>query len=114
MEISAQNGYPLRSVHAQRDAFGAPPGTAPFHRVLEAQRLARRGHDTFELASARRVDPSDTSNDSECARGRMAEPLLPSLGDLTPLPEATRTGVTETVVRPRVVGATGRVLDLYA
>lgn len=114
MHIGPKTGHHAYPAALPRDAFGAPPGAAPFHRVLEARRIERQGHDTFELPTSRRVDPSDTSNDADRSRDAAAYTLLPRLGDVTPLPPQTRTEVRETLVRPRVVGATGRVLDLYA
>lgn len=114
MHVSAQRGHPTLNAAHRRDAFGAPPGAPPFHRSLEARRLEGRGHDTFELAQVRRVEEGTKAQEPQRSACSTREPLLPKLGDVTPIPASSSTRVEETRVRPRVVGATGRVLDLYA
>jgi len=93
------------------DAFGAPPGAAPFCRYLEARRLARDPIDTFELAPVR--EPPEGAAPPE-GRSENAPALLPALGEVLgvePRPEVAREIVRKHQV---TVPATGRVLDLYA
>lgn len=102
----------VRSVKAvdQRDAYNAPPGAAPFHRFLQANRLANRGLDTFELSKIHIHDESSTSTPTP----PMSTPLLPSLGELVPITPRPMVAVNETRQYQQMAPATGRVLDLYA
>jgi len=93
-----------------RDAYDAPPGAAPLSRFLQANRLANRGLDRFEPSAIH----EHTTTPHESASSTMNTPLLPNLGEvLTTKPERI-VAITETTVQPRIVPATGRVLDLYA
>lgn len=94
----------------QRDAYNAPPGAAPFDRFLQANRLANRGLDTFELSKIHIHDESSTSTPA----APMSTPLLPNLGELLPVVPTPKIAVNETRQYQQLVPATGRALDLYA
>lgn len=94
----------------QRDAFEAPPGAAPFHRFLQANRIADRGFDTFELSTIHIHDESPT--DSPTAP--MPTPLLPNVGELLPVEPSPTIALNETRQYQQMVPATSRVLDMYA
>lgn len=93
-----------------RDAYDAPPGAAPFHRFLEANRLARRGMDRFELSEIHTPSPCIEQSSDEA----MPTPLLPNLGEIIdPEPRPTLAGV-EIRLHQQYIPATGRALDIYA
>ncbi|MGJ8636670.1 MAG: hypothetical protein ACSHX5_07475 [Phycisphaerales bacterium] len=94
----------------QRDAFDAPPGAAPFHRFLQANRIADRGFDSFELSEVHVHD--ETPHGSNTAA--MTTPLLPNLGEVIPVEPRPKVSLNETRHYQQMVPATGRVLDLYA
>jgi|GEM_PF-2485441 len=93
-----------------RDAYDAPPGAAPFSRFLEANRLANRGLDRFELSEIH--TPKSKSDTPQHAA--MSTPLLPKLGEITaPEPRPALAGV-EIRLHQQSIPATGRALDIYA
>jgi len=93
------------------DALRAPPGGAPFHRYLEARRLARDPIDTFELTPVREAPEGNPPAEGRAAN---APALLPNLGEVL-APEPTPKAARRIEMRHQIwVPATGRVLDLYA
>lgn len=112
--VSSQYLIPpiVRCVKAvdQRDAFDAPPGSAPFHRFLQANRIASRGHDQFELSEIHVHDESPHPKTT----GPMSTPLLPNLGELLEVQPDPVVATKETRLYQQLAPATGRVLDLYA
>tara|TARA_R110000868_G_scaffold119469_1_gene316485 strand:+ start:177838 stop:178191 length:354 start_codon:yes stop_codon:yes gene_type:complete len=93
-----------------RDAYDAPPGTAPFHRFLQANRLANRGLDRFELSEIHTPQPASETIENPA----MSTPLLPSLGEIIP-PEPTPKLVgVEVRLHQQYIPATGHALDIYA
>ncbi|MEQ9206137.1 MAG: hypothetical protein RLN78_02095 [Phycisphaerales bacterium] len=93
-----------------RDAYDAPPGAAPFSRFLQANRLANRAPDQFELSEIHTPQlKSDTPQ-----HAAMSAPLLPKLGEISvPEPRPTLAGV-EIRLHQQYIPATGRALDIYA
>jgi len=93
-----------------RDAFDAPPGAAPFHRFLQANRLARPNLDTFELSTIH----TPTASESPTAAGPMSAPLLPNLGEIIAVQPRPKVAVHETQLHQQLLPATFHALDIYA
>lgn len=94
----------------QSDAFDAPPGAAPFHRFLQANRLARPNLDRFELSTIHQAPDLGPSTTAKAQKSG----LLPKIGEvLTPTPKP-ELAVKEVQLYQQHIPATGRVLDLYA
>lgn len=92
-----------------RDAHDAPPGAAPFHRILQAKRLHRRGHDTFEPSTIHTPPVREHTPAEPTKTG-----LMPSLGGVTPVEPPVKVETTEHRDAYRVVPATGRIIDVMA
>ncbi|MFK7759450.1 MAG: hypothetical protein AB8C13_05835 [Phycisphaerales bacterium] len=94
----------------KRDAFDAPPGAAPFHRFLEANRLSRPNLDRFEPSTIHEAPNLGSSTSAEPQKSG----LLPRVGEiLTPTPKP-ELATKEVQLYQQHIPATGRVLDLYA
>ena len=93
-----------------RDAFDAPPGTAPFDRFLEANRLSRPNRDPFELSTIYQPSPQEPPK----AAGPMPTPLLPNLGEIIDVQPRPMVAVNETKLYQQLLPATGHALDIYA
>ena len=107
----AQHGVRIPPPHPCGDAFGAPPGAAPFHRFLQARRLERDTIDTFELAPVRLPPETPGPPDVHPDQG---PGLLPPLGEVRPVEPPARVARTIERVQRVHVPATGQLLDHFA